>query len=442
MGAVDSMEGEAPETDAKKKAREDKQAEADKIRKLHGYDRKEKSDPNRPHDFWDTQPVPKFDAADPTSSEEGPMEEKHVDEVQKEPYALPNDFYWVSMEVTDEEELKEIYTLLYENYVEDDDNMFRFDYSREFLQWALMPPGYHKDWHVGVRMKSKKPGKKDKLVAFITGIPADVAVQTASRGRHQQIMCEVNFLCCWKKLRGKRLAPMLIKEVTRRVNVLDVWQAVYTAGIELPKPISTCRYYHRSLNPKKLISVGFSRLAPRMTMKMTQKLYAVPKEPQLKGIRTMEMKDTESACDLLNDYLSKFSLHPVFSLAEFQYWMMPREGVINTYVITDESGKVTDLCGFYTLPSTIIGNPEYNTLKAAYSYYNVASTVSLDDLMYDALILAKQLDFDVFNALDLMDNASFIEKLKFGIGDGNLQYYLYNFRAPSFNPNQTGLVLL
>jgi len=63
------------------------------------------------------------------------------------------------MEVTDEEELKEIYTLLYENYVEDDDNMFRFDYSREFLQWALMPPGYHKDWHVGVRMKSKKPGK-------------------------------------------------------------------------------------------------------------------------------------------------------------------------------------------------------------------------------------------------------------------------------------------
>jgi len=286
------------------------------------------------------------------------------------------------------------------------------------------------------------PVQKDKLVAFITGIPADVAVQTASRGKHQQIMCEVNFLCCWKKLRGKRLAPMLIKEVTRRVNVLDVWQAVYTAGIELPKPISTCRYYHRSLNPKKLISVGFSRLAPRMTMKMTQKLYAVPKEPQLKGIRTMEMKDTESACDLLNDYLSKFSLHPVFSLAEFQYWMMPREGVINTYVITDESGKVTDLCGFYTLPSTIIGNPEYNTLKAAYSYYNVASTVSLDDLMYDALILAKQLDFDVFNALDLMDNASFIEKLKFGIGDGNLQYYLYNFRAPSFNPNQTGLVLL
>jgi len=291
-------------------------------------------------------------------------------------------------------------------------------------------------------MKSKKEGKKDKLVAFITGIPAHIAVHTESKGEHSQTMCEVNFLCCWKKLRGKRLAPMLIKEVTRRVNLLDIWQAVYTAGIVLPKPISVCRYYHRSLNPKKLISVGFSRLAPRMTMKMTQKLYAVPKEPQLKGIRPIEMKDTESACELLNQYLTKFHLHPVFSLAEFQYWLMPREGVINTYVRTDETGKVTDLCGFYTLPSTIIGNPEYNTLKAAYSYYNVATTCKLDELMYDALILAKHLDFDVFNALDLMDNTDFIEKLKFGIGDGNLQYYLYNYRAPAMSPQQTGLVLL
>jgi glycylpeptide N-tetradecanoyltransferase len=32
-------------------------------------------------------------------------------------------------------------------------------------------------------------------------------------------MVEINFLCVHKKLRSKRLAPMLIKEVTRRVNL-------------------------------------------------------------------------------------------------------------------------------------------------------------------------------------------------------------------------------
>ena len=33
--------------------------------------------------------------------------------------------------------MTELYTLLNENYVEDDDNMFRFDYSPEFLQWYV-----------------------------------------------------------------------------------------------------------------------------------------------------------------------------------------------------------------------------------------------------------------------------------------------------------------
>ena len=56
-------------------------------------------------------------------------------------------------------------------------------------------------------------------------------------------MVEINFLCVHKKLRSKRVAPVLIKEITRRVNREGIFQAVYTAGVLLPKPISVCRYY-------------------------------------------------------------------------------------------------------------------------------------------------------------------------------------------------------
>ena len=35
-----------------------------------------------------------------------------------------------------------------------------------------------------------------------------------------------------------------------------------------------------------------------------------------------------------------------------------------------------------------------------------------------------------------MDNKDFLEKLKFGIGDGNLQYYLYNWKCPGMTPEQ------
>ena len=53
-------------------------------------------------------------------------------------------------------------------------------------------------------------------------------------------------------------------------------------------------------------------------------------------------------------------------------------------------GKVTDLASYYTLPSTIIGNPQYDTLKAAFMYYTVAARTPLQQLMQDLLVLAHQ----------------------------------------------------
>ncbi|KAF4736787.1 glycylpeptide N-tetradecanoyltransferase, partial [Perkinsus olseni] len=77
--------------------------------------------------------------------------------------------------------------------------------------------------------------------------------------------------------------------------------------------------------------------------------------------------------------------------------------------VREENGKVTDFLSFYSLPSSVLGNDKHKTLYAAYSYYNVANTVSLKQLMSDALVLAKQKGYDVFNALNLMDNNEFLE---------------------------------
>merc|ERR1712232_172240 len=82
----------------------------------------------RSHQFWDTQPVPSMSSE--FSQNSGPIDEvKTVDDVRAEPYNLPDQFEWCSCDITSETEAKEIYTLLNENYVENDDCMFRFDYS-------------------------------------------------------------------------------------------------------------------------------------------------------------------------------------------------------------------------------------------------------------------------------------------------------------------------
>jgi glycylpeptide N-tetradecanoyltransferase len=214
--------------------------------------------------FWETQPVPKINER---VEGKGVIEpDKQPDQVRQNAYDLPKDFEWDTLDINQEDQLKELYKLLNENYVEDDDNMFRFDYSPEFLKWALQPPHWVQDWHCGIRVTKSK-----KLVGFISAIPAQVNVC----GEKLKTV-EINFLCVLKQLRSKRMAPVLISEITRRVHLHGIFQAVYTAGVVIPKPVGTCRYWHRSLNPKKLIEVKFSHLNQRMTLARTIKLYKLP----------------------------------------------------------------------------------------------------------------------------------------------------------------------
>jgi len=108
-----------------------------------------------------------------------------------------------------------------------------------------------------------------------------------------------------------------------------------------------------------------------------------------------------------------------------------------------QSRRITDFFSFYSLPSTVINNIKYPMLEAAYLYYYGTDTTltSQDDekllhkrlmsLIGDALVVATEANFDVFNALTLMDNVPILKDLKFAEGDGFLNFYLYNWRTPS-----------
>lgn len=180
-----------------------------------------------------------------------------------------------------------------------------------------------------------------------------------------------------------------------------------------------------------------------MTMQRTVKLYRLPEAPRTPGFRAITDRDMPAAHQLLAAYLKTFLLTPVFDEAEFRHWFSPQSGIICAYVVECPTTKrITDLVSYYTLPSTVMHHAVHKCVKAAYSFYNVSTKTPWIELMNDALIAAKNDNFDVFNALDLMENQKFLTELKFGIGDGNLQYYLYNWRCPSMQPDQVGLILL
>ncbi|KAJ6623557.1 N-myristoyl transferase [Mycena sp. CBHHK59/15] len=407
-----------------------------------GYNKKDMG----AHKFWATQPVPQLGEGPPL--DDGYIEpSKPREEVRQDPYPLPKDFEWSTLDINDPKQNKEVYDLLSLNYVEDEDASFRFQYSSEFLQWALKPPGYFKEWHVGVRVSSNK-----KLVAFISGVPITLRVRgkvfTAS---------EINYLCIHKKLRAKRLAPVLIKEVTRQVHLQGIFQAIYTAGVVIPTPISVCRYYHRALNVPKLLDVQFTFVPRHMTAARMIRMNKVPDIPTL-NIRPIEEKDVVPVADLFTRYMRRFEMVPVMSLDDVRHQFLSGQGTGNigdggegrrvgqvtwTYVVEDpETRKITDFFSIYYLPSTIIHSRKHGVLEAGYLYYYATDVAfeadaeedgrlkkRLQTLIGDALVIANQAKFDVFNALTLMDNVSILKDLKFGVGDGFLNFYLYNWRT-------------
>ncbi|GAA5878437.1 hypothetical protein JCM1840_002586 [Sporobolomyces johnsonii] len=411
------------------------------------------------HKFWKTQPVPQPGTTE-EDLREGPLEaDKKPSEVRQEPIDLHKDFKWVTVDLGNHDERKEVYDLLTNHYVEDLDASFRFDYAPEFIEWALKPPGYVPDWHVGIRVAAS-----GKLVGFISGVPLDLRIRSVTKR-----CTEINFLVVHKKLRSKRLAPLLIQEVTRRTHLRGIFQAIYTAGALLPTPVARCQYYHRNLNPPKLVKLGFSAVPRNSTVARMSTYYRVPTETSLPGLRELEKRDLKQASRLLRAYMARFDLAPLLSNKDVEHALWAGRGrdeggkrvgqVTWTFVVEDpETHRITDLFSFYALPSTAVKSTPRTNVNAAYLFYyattacpscadlgdgSTATPVTnwkdetseerevlkarLNKLIGDALVVVSKLGFDVLNALTLQDNSLFLEDLKFGRGDGFLNYYLYNY---------------
>ena len=163
-----------------------------------------------------------------------------------------------------------------------------------------------------------------------------------------------------KKLRSKRLAPVLIKEVTRQCHLKGVFQAIYTAGVVIPTPISTCRYYHRTLNVPKLVDVKFTYVPRDMTIARMVRQAKVPLTPTLarSGLREMEERDVSAVGELYRRYMERFDMIPLLEEEDVRHQFLSGRGtgeieastgrrlgqVVWTYVVEVRSSVHLLLC--------------------------------------------------------------------------------------------------
>ena len=142
------------------------------------------------------------------------------------------------------------------------------------------------------------------MLGFISGTPLKLTV-----GENNIKIAEINFLCVHKKLRAKKLAQVMIKEITRRVNLNKIWQAYYTSGTIIPTPFTSAPYYHRNLSVKKNIETGFSYLPKGKSLAKHVKDHALkdPYDLNLKGTpRLMEKKDVDAVYNLYVEQNKKY----------------------------------------------------------------------------------------------------------------------------------------
>ena len=229
------------------------------------------------------------------------------------------------------------------------------------------------------------------------------------------------------------MAPLLIQEVTRLVNLSGIYQAIYTAGIKLPHPVCTALYFHRPLNFNKLLKCGFCGPSQVFDDSLSETTDATTK------LFPMIAEDIPQVTEKLGKFLGKFDICPEFSCETVGHLLGNRAGVVHSYV-RKYGDNILDFVSFYSVPTTVLGSDE--TINVSYLFYYFSeSSESLRLLISECLQICRSLDFDVFNALDIMKNGEFFQELNFISGDGKLNYYLFNWKTTTIEPKANGFLL-
>ncbi|KAM0675068.1 hypothetical protein GVAV_001407 [Gurleya vavrai] len=349
------------------------------------------------HRFWSTQPV---NIGDANSAIEQPKD------LNENSIRLPGRFKFVDLTLND---IDKIHELLSFHYVEDDESTFRLLYSKEMLLWQFNNPCVKKNYLLGVE-------RDDELFGFVFAIEHNLVIDNKIIKA-----ISVNFLCVVKELRNKRLAPLIIKEITRRANVNGIYQAIFTGGIKLPFILTSARYYHRIIDRKTLVDSEYCMRT--YDEKSAEEKYKINYRKN-DNYRYALDKDYQQMFNLYNEECNKHKLYDKMNFETFVYNLKTKENVVYAFV-KEIDDKIVAFGSFYILNNLVIRKNK--EIKTAYLYYH--SSENHKEMIEQLLIFASQINCAMFNIINMNIKKDILDDLLFCIGDGVLNYYLYNYET-------------
>ncbi|AYV78241.1 MAG: N-myristoyltransferase [Edafosvirus sp.] len=375
--------------------------------------------------FWNTQPVVKLNEF---IVKDGPVVQIEQNNIPQEEYKISDNYRWEVLDLNNEDDLDKITKFIQKNYIENESSKFRLFYTKEFIKWAISNQSYC----LGASVIAN--GRLGGFIsARITNLQVNDNIIKAG---------EVNFLCVHPELRAKGMAPLLIKELNRRLNLQNIYQGYYTAERYVPKPFASMKYLHRPLNYKKLLDLEFIAEDKKAKIKNILTFYAVNDKMESKFVK-MEREHMVDAHKILTEYMEKYNFHHIYTYEEFEHCFQNSD-IMKSYVVIEDN-KVVDFASYYKLQSLVIDEnlkQKHKFINAAYLYMYTSQQTTSFSIIKNLLIAAKLEGLDVFNATNIMENENILHELKFQEGTGVLHHYLYNWKCADMKPSQICAITL
>ena len=302
--------------------------------------------------------------------------------------------------------LDEIYGLISNHYVTDEQNIIRLTYSKDFLYWYLkyIPPGFV----VGLVLKRK-------LVGVIMALFIDMVIY----GKELRIPY-VNFLCLQSKIRKLGLAPLMINEMKSRLLKNKMAYALFTGVNTVTKPFCKTNEFVVPLNYQKLKEVGF----------LTEELEPIPKLNR-NVLHLMTTSDINSIVPKLNKSLEKFKVRPHFNEDSAHHFLLPKKNIVYSFVKRNDNNEVTDFVSVYkNYLYCLDQNKIISVAQLAFYYYETMNLTELITNLIDKLQVYK---FDQLVFKDTAENTN-INVTKFTTF-GELNYFFYNVGIKETSPS-------
>lgn len=364
------------------------------------------------HKFWVTQPV-----SQRRRDQRRPGFINNSFPLVPHPIQLPDSYHWSELTESSTEELT---TFINEHYVEDAGHRFRFRYTSSVVQALCFSPG-------GVCLGVRYPSPAGRLCAVIVGVPHRIYL-----GECYQTFF-IDFLTVHKQLRGRRLTPVLIRELARRIANNGHTLAYYNLMITPTVPVVEMKFYHYPLHLERLVGAGYwTRPTPGISLASLARLYDQLPPP------TVDWQRLTTPNTALASRLSTWAKHErhqwsrVITTDDIARWLAADYRLYHS--------PLGDL-GYYILENVSLEDSSV-VLREVFVLYVVPASdlTQVSTLLQELLILAKAEHADVVIATaQSVVRAELLTELRFKCGDETTYWFLWNYHHRHTDPGEVFL---